>query len=140
MKKMMMTMMLLVLTIAAQAQDDGLDELMSAMIAAKIHQDSIDTSSLVVVYDYECQTQDADGKAVTDRMKVCLQVGQHSTRSYPYRKFLEDTSDYEYMTGENYLIWKAESYCFMPEVWTNYTDGKVTVRDVILPNHYDTCG
>ena len=139
MKKMMMTMMLLVLTIAAQAQDDGLDELMSAMIAAKIHQDSIDTSSLVVVYDYECQTQDAGGKAVTDRMKVCVQVGLHSTRSYPYRKFLEDTSDYEYMTGENYLIWKAESYCFMPEVWTNYPDGKMTVRDVILPNHYETC-
>ena len=139
MKKMMMIMMLLVLTIGAWGQDDGLDELMAAMIAAKIHQDSIDTSSLVAVYDYECKTQDADGKAVTDRMKLCLQVGQHSMRSYPYRKFLEDTSDYEYMTGENYLIWKAESYCFMPEVWTNYPDGKMTVRDMILPNHYETC-
>ena len=28
----------------------------------------------------------------------------------------------------------------MPEVWTNYPDGKVTMRDVILPNHYETCG
>ena len=88
-------MMVFVLAIAAWGQDDGLDELMSAMIAAKIHQDSIDTSNLVVVYDYECKTRDAEGKAVTDRMKVCLQVGQHCTRSYPYRKFLEDTSDYD---------------------------------------------
>ena len=139
MKKILMAMMVFALTIGAQGQDDGMDALMSAMIAAKIHQDSIDTSNLVVVYDYECKTQDADGKAVTDGMKLCLQVGQRCTRSYPYRKFLEDTDGYEYMTGENYLMWKAESYCFMPEVWTNYPDGKVTVRDVILPNHYETC-
>lgn len=139
MKKILMAMMVFALTIGAQGQDDGMDALMSAMIAAKIHQDSIDMSSLLVVYDYECKTQNADGKAVTDRMKLCLQVGQHCTRSYPYRKFLEDTDGYEYMTGENYLVWKAESYCFMPEVWTNYPDGKVTVRDVILPNHYETC-
>ena len=139
MKKILMAMMTFALTIGAQGQDDGMDALMSAMIAAKIHQDCIDTSNLVVVYDYECKTQDADGKAVADRMKLCLQVGQHCTRSYPYRKFLEDTDGYEYMTGENYLVWKAESYCFMPEVWTNYPDGMVTVRDVILPNHYETC-
>ncbi len=88
MKKILATMMALALTIGAQAQqDDGMDAMLAAMIAAKVHQDSIDTSSLVVVYDYECQTQDADDKAVTDRMKVCLQVGQHCTRSFPYRKF-----------------------------------------------------
>ena len=139
MQKFFVTMLVFALTIGAQGQDDGMDALMSAMIAAKIHQESIDTSNLVVVYDYECKTQNAEGKAVTDRMKLCLQVGQHCTRSYPYRKFLEDTDGYEYMTGENYLMWKAESYCFMPEVWTNYPDGKVTVRDVILPNHYETC-
>ena len=37
-------MMAFVLTIGAQAQqDDGMDVLLAAMIAAKIHQDSIDT-------------------------------------------------------------------------------------------------
>ena len=96
MKKILMTMMVLALTIGAQAQeDDGMDAMLAAMIAAKIHQDSIDTSSLVAVYDYECQTQDADGTAVTDRMKLCLQVGQHCTRSYPYRKFREDKEGYD---------------------------------------------
>jgi hypothetical protein len=102
MKKILVTMMALALTIAAQAQqDDGLDAMLAAMIAAKIHQDSIDTSSLVAVYNYECQTQDADGKAVTDRMKVCVQVGQHCTRSYPYRKFREDTEGYESLAPDN---------------------------------------
>ena len=139
MKKILVTMMALALTIGAQAQqDDGLDAMMAAMIAAKIHQDSIDTSSLVAVYDYECQTQDADGKAVTDRMKVCLQVGQHCMRSFPYRKFREDTEGYDYMTLEELPLLKSEGYCFMPEVWTDYPEGKVTVRDAIPPTIYET--
>ena len=139
MQKILATMMAFALTIAAQAQqDDGMDAMLAAMIAAKIHQDSIDTSSLVAVYDYECQTQDADGKAVTDRMKVCLQVGQHCTRSYPYRKFRSDTEGYDCMTPDEFPQFRAESYCFVPEVWTNYPDGQVTVRDAIIPNIYET--
>ena len=161
MKKILVTMMALALTIGAQAQqDDGMDAMLAAMIAAKIHQDSIDTSSLVAVYDYECQTQDADGKAVTDRMKVCLQVGQHCTRSYPYRKFRKERewaegeeragTDFlrlkkrEYMEGydfgsdEELPMFRAESFCFMPQVWTDYPEGKVTVRDAIPPTIYET--
>ena len=139
MQKILVMMMTFALTIAAQAQqDDGMDAMLAAMIAAKIHQDSIDTSSLVAVYDNECQTQDADGKAVTDRMKVCLQVGQHCTRSYPYRKFREDTEGYDCMTPDEFPQFRAESYCFVPEVWTNYPDGQVTVRDAIIPNIYET--
>ena len=139
MQKILVTMMAFALTIGAQAQqDDGMDAMLAAMIAAKIHQDSIDTSSLVAVYDYECQTQDAEGKAVTDRMKVCLQVGQHCTRSYPYRKFREGTEGYDYMTLEELPLLKSEVYCFMPEVWTDYPEGKVTVRDAIPPTIYET--
>ena len=139
MKKFLVMMMAFALTIAVQAQqDDDLDAMLAAMIAAKIHQDSIDTSNLVAVYDYECQTQDADGKAVTDRMKVCLQVGQHCTRSYPYRKFREDTEGYDCMTPDEFPQFREESYCFVPEVWTNYPDGQVTVRDAIIPNIYET--
>ena len=140
MQKILVTMMALALTIGAQAQqDDGMDAMLAAMIAAKIHQDSIDTSSLVAVYDYECQTQDADGKSVTDKMKLCLQIGQHCTRSYPYRKFREDTEVYECLAPDNLPLLRAESFCFVPEVWTNYPVGKVTVRDAIVPTPYETC-
>jgi len=162
MKRQFITLILaLALTIGAQAQqDDGMDAMMAAMIAAKVHQDSIDTSSLVAVYDYECQTQDADGKAVTDRMKLCLQVGQHCTRSFPYRKYRKERewaegeeragTDFlqlrkrEYMDGYDFCndeelpMLKAESYCFVPQVWTDYPEGKVTVRDAIPPTIYET--
>ena len=138
-KRIIVIYMVLALTIGAQAQqDDSMDAMMAAMIAAKVHQDSIDTSSLVAVYDYECQTQDADGKAVTDRMKVCLQVGQHCMRSFPYRKFREDTEGYDYFTPDELPLLRVESLCFMPEVWTDYPEGKVTVRDAIPPTIYET--
>ena len=160
MRKMMMTMMALVLTIAAQAQrDDSMDELMAEMMAAKVRQECIDTARLVAVYDYECQTQDAEGKAVTDRMKLCLLVGHHCTRSFPYRKFRKERewaegkkraaddflqlSKREYMEGYDFFseempMFRAESFCFMPQVWTNYPEGQVTVRDAIPPSIYET--
>ena len=155
-------MMAYALTVSTQvqAQDDGLADLKSAMIAAKIHQDSIDTASLVAVYDYECQTQDAEGQAVTDRMKVCLLVGQHCTRCFPYRKFRKEREwaegkeraatdflglkareylgGYDFFNEEELPLLRSESYCMMPEVWTNYPEGKTTVRDAIPPAIYET--
>ena len=156
-------MMVLALTVSAQLQaqeDGGLADLKAAMIAAKIHLDSIDTASLVAVYDYECHTQDAEGQAVTDRMKVCLLVGQHCTRSFPYRKFRKEREwaegkeraatdflglkareylgGYDFFSEEELPLLRSESYCMMPEVWTNYPDGKTTVRDAIPPSIYET--
>ena len=153
-------MMTFALTMSAQmqAQNDGLDDIMAEMIAAKVHQECIDTANLVVAYDYECRTQDADGKAVTDRMKLCLLVGRHCTRSFPYRKFRKErewaegkkqfAADFlqmnkrEYMEGYDFIdelpLLRAESFCFMPQVWTNYPEGQVTVRDAIPPSIYET--
>ena len=150
--KKLFTVIAFALTIAVQAQTVSVglsDEAMAAIHAAKIHQDSIDTSSLMALYDYECQTQDADNQPVTDRMKLCLQIGQHCTRSFPYRKFLKDQErasegirdymgGYEFLTDEDIPILIAESYCFMPEVWTNYPDGHTTVRDAVLPSILET--
>ena len=168
MKEFFVTMVALTLMVSVQAQQEddgeyqpsGLDALMAAMTAAKIHQDSIDTSSLVAVYDYECQTQDEDGKAVTDKMKICLLIGQHCTRSFPYRKFLKEQEwaegkeragtvflrlkKREYMEGydfgsdEELPLLRSESYCIVPQVWMNYPDGMMTVRDAIPPSIYET--
>ena len=162
-------MMALALTTGAQAQqEDGgeyqssnLDAMMAAMVAAKIHQDSIDTSSMVAVYDYECQTKDADGKAVTDSMRVCLLIGSRCTRSFPYRKFLKEREwasgnrsemrsregsggklefleGYDFCSPEEISLLRSESYCYMPEVWTNYPDNFTTLRDHIVPTIYET--
>lgn len=163
MQKMIVTMMTFALTVSAQmqAQNDGLDDIMAEMIAAKVHQVCIDTANLMVAYDYECRTQDADGKPVTDRMKLCLLVGQHCTRSFPYRKFLKEREwasgnnadmrsregaggrlefyeGYDFCSDEDLPLLRSESYCHVPEVWMNHPDGQVSVRDAIPPTIYET--
>lgn len=57
MSKFFISIMLLLLPIGAFSQtiDDGYDELIANMIAAKIHQDSIDMSNLVAVYNVSHQ-------------------------------------------------------------------------------------
>lgn len=128
-----------------RAQEPSLSELFAQMEAFKIHQDSIDSSTLMAVYDYRCMTQDAEGETVVDGMRLCLQVGTHCTRSFPCRKFERDVASEErsYMDGYEFLdedglnILSAESYCFMPEVWRNYPEGKMTVRDAIPPIIYE---
>lgn len=142
-KKVLMTVICLTLTTAAQAQQSDAEmqaqvaELIASVEASKLVQDSIDVSSLVAVYDYSCRTKDADGKAVTDGMKLCVQVGRHCTRSYPYRKFREDTAGEDIWSDSGLVLLKKESYCYMPEVWTNYPDDQTTVRDAIIPMIYE---
>lgn len=127
-----------------RAQEPSLTELFAQMEAVKIHQDSIDSSTLMAVYDYRCMTQDAEGETVVDSMRLCLQVGTHCTRSFPFRKFERDMAsenrnymDGYFMDDEEPNTLTTESYCFMPEVWRNYPDGKMTVRDAIPPFIYE---
>ncbi|MBQ6433925.1 MAG: GLPGLI family protein [Bacteroidaceae bacterium] len=114
MKKIMLTMMGLAVTIAAQGQVEV-----------------IDTAQFVAVYDYECRTQDDEGKTVTDKMQVVVQVGRTVTKSMPRSAYrLSDESadiaaDYQ------------EAYMHMPTVWTGYPEGRTTVREFFFPHEYE---
>ena len=113
MRKIMLTMMAFVLTIAAQGQVE-----------------TIDTAQFVAVYDYECRTQNDEGIPITDRMQVVVQVGRTFVKSMPrsaYRQRDESAdiaADYQ------------EAYMHMPTVWIGQPSGKTTVREFIFPHEY----
>ena len=138
MKKIITAIVILMLSTSVYPQDD-ITDLVATYLAAKLHQDSIDVSDIVVVYNYNCNTFDADNQPVTDSIRTVLQVGKHSTRFYPYHKYLEDTEGVDYFSPENYAKVQSDALCHLPEVWTNYPEGKMTVRDAIPPSHYETC-
>ena len=114
MRKIMLTMMAFVLTIAAHGQTE-----------------TIDTAQFVAVYDYECRTQNDEGTPITDRMQVMVQVGRTVTKSMPrsaYRQRDESAdiaADYQ------------EAYMYMPTVWIGRPSGKTMVREFIFPHEYE---
>lgn len=138
MKKIITAIVILMLSTSVYPQDD-ITDLVATVLAAQLHQDSIDVSDFVVVYKYTCKTFDADNKPVTDSIRLALQVSNNGSRFYPYYKYLEDTQGVDYFTPENYQLVKSEAFCHIPEVWMDYKERKQTVRDIIAPNHYETC-
>ncbi len=94
----------------------------------------IDTAQFVAVYDYECRTQNADGKPVTDKMQVVVQVGRFLTKSMPFSVYLKTDESSE----ENVIeIAYDEALMHMPTVWIGLPFGYTTVREYIFPHEYD---
>ena len=116
MKKILVTMMALALTIAAQGQTEA-----------------IDTAQFVAVYDYECRTQDAEGTPVTDRMQVVVQVGRTVTKSMPLSAY-QRTDE---ITSADAAMEFQEAMLHMPTVWTGNPEGQTTVREFIFPHDYE---
>jgi len=116
MKKIMLTMMALALTMAAQGQTE-----------------TVDTAQFVAVYDYECRTQDDEGQNVTDRMQVVVQVGRTVTKSMPRSAYpvYDDESKPDVAAGFQ------EALMHMPTVWTGLPTGQTTVREFIFPHEYE---
>ena len=116
MKKILVTMMALALTVAAQGQTE-----------------TIDSTQFVAVYDYECRTQDADGLDVTDRMQLAVQVGRTVTKSMPLSAY-QRTDE---ITSADAAMEFQEAMLHMPTVWTGYPEGQTTVREFIFPHDYE---
>ena len=116
MKKILMTIMALVLTIAAQGQVE-----------------TVDTAQFVAIYDYECRTLDDEDVPVTDRMQIVVQVGRTVTKSMP-------ASSYRLPEEKSIADLKAEhqeAILHMPTVWTGWPEGQATVREVIFPHEFE---
>ena len=116
MQKILVIMMALALTTAAQAQTE-----------------TVDTAQFVAVYDYECRTQNDEAAPVTDRMQVVVQVGRTVTKSMPYSAYpvYDDESKPDVAAGYQ------EALMHMPTVWTGYPEGQTTVREFIFPHDYE---
>ena len=116
MKKILVTILALALTIGAQAQTE-----------------TIDTAQFVAVYDYECRTQNDEAAPVTDRMQVVVQVGRTVTKSMPLSAYKEMDMEEE----DDIMAAHQEAYLHMPTVWTDYPEGQTTVRDWIFPHEFE---
>lgn len=101
----------------------------------------LDKSKIVVVYQYSCKTQDAEGNDITDSKKLVLQVGDKVNRCYSYQQYLKQFEPEKVADEMKYLeAIASEDYAVVPDVWTNYPEGKTTTREYIFPNLYEATG
>jgi len=118
MKRIVVTMMVLALTAAAQAQHD-----------------SIDQCRFVVVYDFVTNTTDRDGMAVRDSVQLAVMVGSHTAKCMEYnRTMLEDFGEWQdkdHQRGE----WDARRYN-LPVLFIGHPDGELSSFDKIVPDRY----
>ena len=116
MNKFFTTMMVLMLTIAAQAQ-----------------RDTIGVSKFTAIYRYECKTMDAEGKSVTDSMLIAVQVSNGVTKSFPYEEY-----DRQKKGGSRISDGYLAAQMHMGTIFTNYPEGQITTQEMLYPYRYMT--
>ena len=116
MKKLLVTMMGLVLSMSALAQKD-----------------TIGVSKITAIYRDECKTMDADGQAVTDSMLIAVQASDGITKSFPYE-------EYERLKkgGSRISDGYQAAQMHMGAVFMNYPDGRITTHEMLYPYRYQT--
>lgn len=116
MKKILVTMMTLALTIAAQAQ-----------------RDTIGVSQFTAIYRYECKTMDAEGKSVTDSMLIAVQVSNGVTKSFPYEEYDRQKKG-RFRIVDGYQA----AHMHMGTFFMNYPEGRITAQEMLYPYRYQT--
>lgn len=116
MKKILVTMMTLALTIVAQAQ-----------------RDTIGVSQFTAIYHYECKTMDAEGKSVTDSMLIAVQVSNGVTKSFPYEEYDRQKKG-RFRIVDGYQA----AHMHMGTFFMNYPEGRITAQEMLYPHRYQT--
>ena len=110
-KRFLMPLMVLTLTIAAQAE-------------------KIDSTQFVAFYNYTIQTQDDEGRNVTDSLRLALLVGTHATFCTTVRSYYKDGRASQEML--NAFVMHHQN------VLTDVERSEVIVVEPIYPHRYET--
>ena len=107
--------------------------LLSVAMAAEAQTDTLCHSAFTAVYLYECKTVDADGQSVVDSLLLAVQAADGITKCFPY-------NDYKRQKHERDDIidtYKA-AQMHVGTIFMNYPAGRVTVQEELYPYRYQT--
>ena len=97
--------------------------------------DSIDTSNIVVAYDYTCHTADKNGTKVDEHYRLAVLVGDKTTWSTGYL----DAMQHENKTRKELIAALDEQKLNIPSVYVGHPSAdKVTIHETVLVTDYVT--
>lgn len=110
--------------------------LLSPLFLIAATKDSVDVSRFVAFYDYTVRTQNSDGKDVTDSIRLAVQVGQNFSMCTSIYSYLTYKGQDERVGGHKQYIFQTMNFPF--RILTDWSQGKLTTWDYLLPNEYIT--
>ena len=128
MKKILATMMALVLTIAAQAQ-------MLTRDNEKL--DTLCQTKFTAVYQYSINTTDVEKQPVTDSIRLALQVGDGVWKTWTYERYLFQQQRDEEIGEDHFWFMHNEALMHIATTTVGYPEGKTITLESIPPLQYE---
>ena len=128
MNKFFTTMMVLMLAIAAQGQ-------MLTRDNEKL--DTLCLTKFTAVYQYSINVFDAEGKPVTDSIRLALQVGDGVWKTWTYERYLFQQQRDEEIGEDNYWFMHNEALMHIATTTVGSPEGKTITLESIPPLQYE---
>ena len=128
MNKIFTTMMVLMLTIAAQGQ-------MLTRDNEKL--DTLCQTKFTAVYQYSINTTDVEKRPVTDSIRLALQVGDGVWKTWTYERYLFQQQRDEEIGEDHYWFMHNEALMHIATTTVGYPEGKTITLESIPPLQYE---
>lgn len=112
--------------------------MMSAQVLTRDNEmlDTLCQTKFTAVYQYSINTSDADGKPVTDSVRLALQVGDGVWKTWTYERYLYQQRRDEEIGSDPYFFMCNEALMHVATTMVGYPEGKTTTTESIPPLQY----
>ena len=114
----------------------------STMSAQMLTRDNVKLDTLcqtkfTAVYQYSINTADADGKPVTDSIRLALQVGDGVWKTWTYERYLFQQQRDEEIGDDHFWFMHNEALMHIATTTVGYPEGKTISLELIPPLQYE---
>lgn len=114
----------------------------STMSAQMLTRDNVKLDTLcqtkfTAVYQYSINTADADGKPVTDSIRLALQVGDGVWKTWTYERYLFQQQRDTEIGEDHYWFMHNEALMHIATTTVGYPEGKTITLESIPPLQYE---
>ena len=114
----------------------------STMSAQMLTRDNVKLDTLcqtkfTAVYQYSINTADADGKPVTDSIRLALQVGDGVWKTWTYERYLYQQQRDEEIGDDHFWFMHNEALMHIATTTVGYPEGKTISLELIPPLQYE---
>lgn len=99
--------------------------------------DTLCQTKFTAVYQYTINTQDAEGKAVTDSARLALQVGDGVWKTWAYERYLYQEQRDEEIGEDHYYFMQNEALMHIATTIVGYQEGKTITCESLPPLQYE---